>query len=108
MTERPAPDPAVQAIDAGAEALLLSADRRELHVLNATAALAWACLDGASTVAEIAADIADVAGADPREVHEQLAALAEQLAEAGLLAGTADPPAVDGSTSRYLVDPPDH
>ena len=53
----PARSPAVHTVDIDGEAVLLDQAAERLHHLNATAALVWACLDGRSTVGQIASDL---------------------------------------------------
>ena len=53
----PARSAAVHTVEIDGEAVLLDQAADRLHHLNATAALVWACLDGRSTLGQIAADL---------------------------------------------------
>ncbi len=56
-----------------------------LHQLNPTGVLVWRLLDGRATLAELAADVAAVAGVPVVEVLADLTRLTDQLDAAGLL-----------------------
>ena len=53
------PDLAVEAVEIESEALLYYPDRTDRVAVNSGTALIWACLDGESTVGEIAVDLAE-------------------------------------------------
>ena len=55
--------------------------------LNESGAIVWQCFDGSGTVEEIAADVADVFGADAEAVNADIETLARQVGEAGFLVG---------------------
>ena len=55
--------------------------------LNESGAIVWQCFDGSGTVEEIAADIADVFGADAEAVGADIETLAREVGEAGFLVG---------------------
>jgi hypothetical protein len=97
-------------VDVDGEAVLLNDGR--LHLLNATGALVWACLDGEGTIAEIAADISEILGAPYDTVLEDTLTVARELGAEGLLASVtaaAEDPvpesAADGSASKWASDP---
>jgi hypothetical protein len=52
-------EPAVETVEVESEALLYYPDRTDRVAVNAGTALIWACLDGESTLGEIAADLAE-------------------------------------------------
>jgi hypothetical protein len=112
-TNMPAPDPAVYTVELDGEAVLLDQDTGGLHLLNSTGTLVWLCLDGQSTLAEIAADIADGLRADPSRVRDDVLALARQFADEGLLTGSqaVESPERSGDgeerLSPYVDEPPD-
>ena len=54
-----APDPAVETVEVESEALLYYPHRTTRVAVNPSGALIWACLDGESTLGEIAADLAE-------------------------------------------------
>ncbi len=58
----------VAAVELDGEAVLYVEDRRELHVLNASATAVWACCDGTQSVEELAAELAEVFGAPVADV----------------------------------------
>jgi peroxiredoxin len=55
--------------------------------LNETGSLVWQCFDGSGTIDEIAADVADVFGADIEAVSADIGALAREVGGAGFLVG---------------------
>jgi hypothetical protein len=82
-----------------------------LHQLNPTGVLVWQLLDGRATLAEIAADVAAVAGAPVVDVLADLTQLADQLDAAGLLEPPGAPaapgaPARAAVTGRRTLDEP--
>jgi hypothetical protein len=69
------------------EAVLLDPATGVSHLLDATATLVVRCLDGRSSLGEIAADIADVLEIDPERVAADVVSLMRTLGENGLLEG---------------------
>jgi len=65
-----------------------------VHVLNETAAVIWACLDGSGTIGEIANDLAEVFARDPREVLDSIVDTVKGFARAGLLEIRTNDPSV--------------
>ncbi len=55
------------------------------HVLNASAALVWEACDGSTTVAELAAEVAEITGAAAPTVAADINGYLADLAEAGLV-----------------------
>src|SRR5262249_49284902 len=80
----------IYTVDTTDGAILVDEGLDRVHTLNASASLLWSCLDGASTLAEIAADIASEMGADPAVVRKDVVATAEHLASEGLVTPGAD------------------
>lgn len=56
-----------------------------LHRLNAPATIVWKCLDGDVTVAELAAEIAEVSGAEPAQIEADVLAAVRDFEALGLL-----------------------
>jgi len=73
----------------GGEAVLLDEDTSAMHVLNQTATLVWACIDGRGSIGEIVADLADACCADSEMVRRDVLDLASELGRQGLLEGVA-------------------
>lgn len=106
---------AVHTVELDGEAVLLDETTNELHLLNATGALVWACFDGRSTIAEIVADISEGLGAPYSDVLTDSLAIARDLGQKGLLANVtsraaaADPPPdaddVAGDDPRSFPNP---
>lgn len=89
------------------ELVLLDERTGRLHVLNATAALVWRCLDGAVDVTTLATEISEELGADHDTVYQDVRALVHRLASDGLLEGY-EPAQGEGSTVEAGEhDPPD-
>ena len=91
----PARSPAVHTVEIDGEAVLLDQAAERLHHLNVTAALVWACLDGRSTVGQIAADLGDELGVPVDTVLADTMVVMRRLSDEGLLAGEDPAPAVD-------------
>ncbi len=65
-----------------------------MYLLNRTASVIWACFDGTGTVAEIAADLAEVFGIGAAEAEGSVLDLAIDLGRSGLLEGVAGGPMI--------------
>lgn len=85
---RPAPRDRLYGRDVGGETILLDEVSGDLHTLNPSASLVWRCLDGESTLQEIAADIAEAVDAPASEVLDDVIAMVSRLDEQGLLASS--------------------
>ena len=97
----PARTPAVEAVDAEGEAVLVDEVTDQVHQLNSTGALLWACFDGASSVADICFDLADVLDVPFEQVLADTLAVVDQLLRQGLLYdGRSGPP--DRTTTGTL------
>ena len=85
------------------EALVLDESDGGLHVLNATAAIVWECLDGVSTLDDICVDLAEAFGVPYDRVAADVTGITERMLEDRLVtpvrSETDDPdlaePAVD-------------
>ena len=98
----------VASVEIDGERVLYDPLSERVARLDAIGSAIWPFLDGATTVAELAADLADVFEADVTVVERDLLTMLGQLAEQGLLAVgprpvRAEPPPPG---RRYLVDPP--
>jgi hypothetical protein len=74
----------VHGVELDGEAVLLDMRAQRLHRLNPTATLVWNCLDGASTIAEITADLSDVLAAPVDRVLADVIAVCVDLQREGL------------------------
>lgn len=83
VDDRPYPAPAVDSIDIGTETLVY--DGEILHRLTDTGADIWRQVDGRISVAQIAAELAEGASDPPEDVHRDVVAFLDLLAEQGLL-----------------------
>jgi hypothetical protein len=81
----------VASVEVDGEIVLYDDATRRLHRLNPTASALWQCLDGTGTLADIAADIAEVYRTDVSAVLDQVIAVARQFGAEGLLVGVGDP-----------------
>jgi thiol-disulfide isomerase/thioredoxin len=85
--------PNVTAVVLDREAVLLAEGSSHAHFLNEMATLVWNTFDGVASLDELASDFADVFGARPDVVREDLVTLTQQIGRAGLLTGIAyEPP----------------
>jgi len=81
------PAAAVHTVEIDGEAVLLDQDAERLHHLNPTAALVWACLDGRSSLGQIAADLSSELDVPFDTVLADTVVVIGQLGDEGLLAG---------------------
>ncbi len=93
----PTPQDDVVQLEVGAELVLMRGNRT--FALNPSASLVWRCFDGTGDLDEVAADLADVLGADAEVVHTDVLDVARDLAVMGMLAGVAGVEAVDSRES---------
>ena len=80
----PARTPGVVAVDADGEAVLVDEVTSQLHLLNGSGALLWACFDGASPLSDICADVADALEVPFGRVLDDALALVSDLTERGV------------------------
>jgi hypothetical protein len=88
-------------VELDGEAVVLDEEQNRLHLLNHTATLLWACLDGTGTLAEIAADVAATVGMPVTQIMDDVVALARTLGAEGLLAGVTP----DDDRAGVVVEP---
>lgn len=88
--------PTVAAAELEGEVVLYDEDTDRVHVLNPTAGLVWDCLDGETSLAELAAELSRHFQADRDVVHRQVLDLARQLAQEGLVVEASDSPDAAG------------
>jgi hypothetical protein len=91
-------------VEVDGEAVVLDEESGRLVLLNATGALVWRCLDGASSIAEIVDDLVDVLGARRKIVSKDVVALVRQLGREGLLVGVEEA-LTDDEAAAELVEP---
>ena len=91
----PARSAAVHTVEIDGEAVLLDQAAERLHHLNATAALVWSCLDGRSSLGQIAADLGAEMGVPVDTVLADIIVVMRRLRDEGLLAAVDSAPAVD-------------
>lgn len=107
---------AVRWVTVGAEAVVQVPALGMTHVLDATGAVLWQCLDGVSSLHEIFADMAEAFGVEPSVVERDCVPVVQSWFDAGIavVPGTGAAPggplasnaAAAGRTWRRLVDPP--
>ncbi len=95
------------------EQFVFNTGRGSVHRLSGTAATVWLVLDGSTSLAVLADELAAAYEADPGVVLDDLKRLGEQLTGLGLAsdpttdphpAAVDDPPPLD---QRYIAVPPD-
>lgn len=79
------PRPGVAAVALDGETVLYDERTASVHILSPTAALVWSCLDGQSSLDEIASDLAATFQADPATVSADVGTLVSELVAKGLL-----------------------
>lgn len=82
--------PDVTEVEVDGEIVLYDDRAKVMHRLSPTAAQVWRCLDGSGTLAEVAADLADVYQVDPGQVLTDVVSTARQFGSAGLLVEVGD------------------
>lgn len=87
--------PDVTQVEVDGEIVLYDDTTNVMHRLNPTAGQVWHCLDGSGSLAEIAADLAEVYAVDPQQVLTEVVATVRQFGSAGLLVEVGD--ALDGA-----------
>lgn len=75
----------------GGDLLVYDGEARQLHVLNATAALIWDRCDGDRSAGGVTAAIAEDLGLEPSDIAADVARSLDDFATLGLLAGTTPP-----------------
>ena len=111
----PARTPGVVAVDVDGEAVLVDEVTSQLHLLNGSGALLWACFDGASSLSDICADVADGLEVPFQEVLGDALTLVSDLTERGACYDGREPPPEDRANDsgdlvarprRLLEEPP--
>jgi hypothetical protein len=97
----------VHTVEVDGEAVLLDEARNRLHVLNATGALVWACLDGVSRVGEIVTDLSEGLGVPYDVALDDTLAVVRTLGAEGLLANVAPPRRHDEAHSYGRTETPE-
>ena len=103
---RPAPSPTVTMVAIGDETVLVDERTGHAEVVNHTASIVWQCLDGRSTLAEIATDLAEVFGVDRQVVLADVLSLVTSLATLHYVDDTVEPEGVPPAPSHFLGVPP--
>lgn len=99
--DRPRVVPGIASVEMDGEVVLLD-HRGHVHLLNPTAGLLWQCFDGHGQVGEIAADVAEAFGVPLDGVQREVVALAEDLANRGLV--TLGPEADEAPGAEPVAD----
>lgn len=94
----------VAGVELDGEMVLLDDDTGAMHTLNPTAGALWECFDGSGTVADIAADAAEVYSAEPATVAHDVLELARALGRQGLLVGVAPDAAPESGHAGHHHD----
>lgn len=92
LTARPAPQPGVVVVEVGGESVVLDG-WREANVLSPSAVRVWERLDGHTTLAEVADELAGLFDVDRDLIADDVVQLARQLGNLGLLDGVDPEPA---------------
>lgn len=90
MTDRPLPAGRADIVfrPLGREWVLYDPASREMHVLNLTAALVWSHLDGATSTAEVVAELGETLtdAPEPQRVALEVERVVDDFRDKGLLA----------------------
>lgn len=88
----PARGAAVYTVEIEGEAVILDESNDRLHLLNPSAALVWAIIDGDATVDELASELAADFAVTPDAALVDVLGIVGRLSDEGLLAVAADSP----------------
>ena len=83
----PVARPEVVQVEIDGEIVLYDDSAKVMHRLSPTAGQVWRCLDGSGSLAEIAADLADIYQSDPGQVLTDVITTTREFESAGLLVG---------------------
>ena len=86
-TDAPRFRDSVAGVELDGEAVLYDEEQDMLHLLNPTATVVWSCLDGETTLAELADDLADAFEMPVDVIVAELVDLVRQFGQQGLLEG---------------------
>ena len=78
---------AAYTVEIDGDAIVLDEARNRLHLLNASAALVWACYDGSTTLHDIARDLAVATGVPLPGMVADVLAITRSLGVEGLVEG---------------------
>ena len=111
LAATPAPRRTLARATLDGEAVLYSPETDCTCDLNAMATAVWTCLDGRTTLRELAEDIAEMTGWDRLRVEPELIEVVRGFARQGLLAGI-DPGSeraavTDWQSPRFVPLPPE-
>lgn len=87
----PTTRPDLVQVEVDGEIVLYDDSAKIMHRLSPIAGQVWRCLDGSGSLAEVAADLADVYQADAKQILVDVVATARQFGSAGLLVDVAVP-----------------
>lgn len=76
--------PSVHAVELDGEAVLLDESNDRVHLLNATATLVWAGLDGAATAGELSDDLGRQFGVGPERILSEVVSVLGQFVTEGV------------------------
>lgn len=103
-------NPDVDTVEFEDELLVRHCVSGDVHRLSSTAALLWPWFDGATTIHELAADVAEVFGLPHEHAVAQLTEFADSMVRRQLLVAGAPEAATatrTETTPQYLPAPPD-
>lgn len=87
----------IASVEVDGEIVLYDGERRRIHRLNHTASTIWGCLDGQTSLQEIAGEAAVTYSVDQAVILRDLMAVTRRLANEGLI--------VDATTGRVTREP---
>ena len=85
MSAKPKAKPDLEVRTVDDETVILDRDGEHIHQLNTTASFVWDRCDGSSTVAEIAAELAEAFGVDSELTSKDVEEVVLQFSQLGLL-----------------------
>ncbi len=97
LTPCPVPAPGLRSVKLDGSTVLFDRSRGLSHLLNASAALVWACLDGATSVDEVVEQVVTATGAARPQIEADVTRVVEEFASNGLFDDGNDTPATASS-----------
>jgi PqqD family protein of HPr-rel-A system len=95
----------VAAVELDGETVLYHERLGSAHVLNPTASVVWARLDGVTTLATLASVLSEAYGVDGARMRDDVIGIVDELGRQGLLDGVeADPAVVEAHQLRPAED----
>jgi PqqD family protein of HPr-rel-A system len=92
--------PSVSAVELDGETVLYDLRGRRLHLLNASATVIWAALDGSRTSDDLVEELSEAFGIEVETMHDHVTWVLATLREEGLIEAASSPGGRAGRGTR--------